>query len=99
MRVLFCFAALLLTACASSSGVMSIGKDIYMVSRQAATGFFGSGTLKAEALQEATQYCEKLGQSFQLVSTQEARPPYLLGNVPKAEIQFTCINPTPTPPG
>ncbi|MFZ6719301.1 SHOCT domain-containing protein [Undibacterium sp. Ji49W] len=92
MRVLLCSAALLLTACASNSSVLSIGKDTYMVSRQAATGFSGSGTLKAEAFQEATQFCEKLGKSFQVVSTQEARPPYIFGNFPKAEVQFMCLN-------
>ncbi|WP_222619353.1 SHOCT domain-containing protein [Undibacterium hunanense] len=92
MRVLLCSAALLLTACASNSNVLSIGKDTYMVSRQAATGFSGSGTLKAEAFQEATQYCEKLGKSFQVVSTQEASPPYIFGNFPKAEVQFMCLN-------
>jgi len=63
-----------------------------MVSRQAATGFSGSGTLKAEAFQEAAQYCEKLGKSLQVVSTQEASPPYVFGNFPKAEVQFMCLN-------
>jgi hypothetical protein len=71
---------------------MPIGKDTFMVSRQAATGFSGSGKLKAEAFQEATQYCEKLGKSMQVVSTHEATPPYVLGNFPKAEIQFMCLD-------
>ena len=56
-----------LAGCASNSGVIPIGKDTFMVSRQAATGFSGSGTLKAEAFQEAAQYCEKLGKSLQVV--------------------------------
>lgn len=46
-----------LIGCASNSGVIPIGKDTYMVSRQAATGFSGSGTLKAEAFKEAGSYC------------------------------------------
>ena len=44
---------LLVSACASNSGVVGMGNDTYFVSRQAATGFAGMGTLKAEALQEA----------------------------------------------
>ena len=92
MKVLLCLPVLLITACASNSNVLSIGKDTYMVSRQAATGFSGSGTLKAEAFQEGTQYCEKLGKSFQVVSTHEASPPYIFGNFPKAEVQFMCLN-------
>jgi len=63
-----------------------------MVSRQAATGFSGSGTLKAEAFQEANQYCTNLGKSLQVVNTHEASPPYILANFPKAEIQFMCLD-------
>ena len=69
-----------------------MGKDTFMVSRQAATGFSGSGDLKAEALREANQYCESKGKRFQVIGTTEAKPPYLLGNFPKAEVQFMCID-------
>jgi hypothetical protein len=63
-----------------------------MVSRQAATGFSGSGTLKAEAFQEANQYCASQKKVLQVVNTTEARPPFILGNFPKAEIQFMCLD-------
>jgi hypothetical protein len=63
-----------------------------MVSRQAATGFSGSGTLKAEAFQEANQYCTNLGKSLQVANTYEASPPYILANFPKAEIKFMCLD-------
>jgi len=81
-----------LAGCASNSGVMPIGQDTYMVSRQAATGFSGSGTLKSEAFQEANEYCTNLGKSIQVVNTSESSPPYVLGNFPKAEIQFMCLS-------
>jgi hypothetical protein len=80
-----------LAACASSSGVVPIGKDTYMLSRQAASGFSGTGNLKADALREANQYCASLNKSVQVVSTHEAQPPYILGNFPKAEVQFMCV--------
>ena len=93
MRYLSIIAAIaFLAGCASNSGVMPIGQDTFMVSRQAATGFSGSGTLKAEAFQEASQYCTSLGKLLQVVSTHEAAPPYILGNFPKAEIQFMCLD-------
>ena len=63
-----------------------------MVSRQAATGFSGSGTLKAEAFKEATDFCSKRSQMLQVVSTHEASPPYILANFPKAEVQFMCLD-------
>ena len=81
-----------LVGCASNSGVVPIGKDTYMVSRQAATGFSGSGDLKAKAFQEASRFCEKQGKKLQVVSTSEARPPYILTNFPKAEVQFMCLD-------
>ena len=81
-----------LCGCASNSGVAPIGKDTYTVSRQAATGFSGSGDLKAKAFQEASQFCEKQGKKLQVVSTTEAQPPYILTNFPKAEVQFMCLD-------
>ena len=63
-----------------------------MVSRQAATGFSGSGTLKAEAFREANEYCTGQGKMIQVVNTSEAKPPFVLGNFPKAEVQFMCLS-------
>lgn len=68
-----------------------MGQDTFAVSRQAATGFSGSGTLKAEALTEAGQYCTTQKKVLQVVSMNEAKPPYILGNYPKAEVQFKCV--------
>jgi len=64
-----------------------------MVSRQAATGFSGSGNLKAEALRDANQYCLSQGKEMHVVSTTEATPPYIFDNFPKAEVQFKCLAP------
>jgi hypothetical protein len=85
-------AAAVLTGCASNSGVAPIGPDTYMVSRQAATGFSGSGDLKAQALREANQYCLTLQKVMKVISTTEAKPPYIFGNFPKAEVQFMCLD-------
>ena len=84
--------ALLLIGCASNSGVVPMGPDTYMVSRQAATGFSGLGSLKAEALQEANNYCVGHNKALQVVNTIEAQPPFILGNYPKAEVQFLCLD-------
>lgn len=68
-----------------------MGQDSFMVSRQAATGFSGSGNLKAEAITEAGQYCISRNKAVQVVSATEAQPPFIFGNYPKAEIQFKCV--------
>lgn len=82
-----------ISACAINSGVVPIGPDTYMVSRQAATGFSGMGALKAKAFKEAAQYCISQNKKVQVVSTNESSPPYIMGNFPRAEIQFMCLDP------
>jgi len=62
-----------------------------MVSRQAATGFSGLGTLKADAFQEANSYCLAQKKYIRVVNTSESSPPYVLGNFPRAEVQFMCL--------
>lgn len=80
------------SGCAVNSGVVQTGKDSFMVSRQAATGFTGSGNLKAEAINEASEHCATKNKSLLLISSTEAPPPYIFGNFPKAEIQFKCAD-------
>lgn len=79
------------SGCASNSGVVSMGQDTYFVSRQAASAFSGMGTLKAEAIGEAGQFCGAKGKAVQMVSENDAKPPYIFGNFPKTEIQFKCV--------
>jgi hypothetical protein len=82
--------SLALTSCASHTGVVPIGQGNYQIAKQAATGFPGLGNLKAEALEEGNQYCAQQGREFVLIRTSETQPPYLLGNYPRAEIEFRC---------
>lgn len=90
----FLFVLLLLpvlAGCAINSGVVPMGKDSFMVSRQAATGFIGLSDLKAEAIREANQYCVKKGKFLQVVRTSESSPPFVFGNFPRAEVHFMCL--------
>lgn len=91
MKFTFLISLIILVGCASNSGVMPIGPDTFMVSRQAATGFSGLGTLKADAYKDANEYCSKQNRFIRVVSTSESGPPYILGNFPRAEVQFMCL--------
>lgn len=91
MKKYLCLSLFILSACASNSGIISIGTDTFMVSRQAATGFSGLGTLKADAFKEANQYCSNQNKNLRVVNTSESSPPYVLGNFPRAEVQFMCL--------
>ena len=83
--------AVLLAGCAANSGVVPMGSDVYFASRQAATGFSGASALKGEVLQEANQHCLALKKSVEVIQLTEARPPFIFGNYPKAEVQFRCV--------
>lgn len=88
-KLIVCLAAVV-AGCASNSGVVPMGSDVYFLSRQAATGFSGAASLKGEVLQEANQYCQSQKKSAEVVTLTEAQPPFILGNYPKAEVQFRC---------
>lgn len=94
MRTILLSFIIAISGCASNSGIIQMGTDTYMVSRQAATGFSGSGTLKAEAMREAYQQCQKTGKSVKVLEVTETKPPYIFTNFPKAEIQFMCVSET-----
>ena len=90
-RALATVACLAMGACASHTGVVSLGNDSFMISKQQATGFPGLGNMKAEIIAEGTNHCATLGKQFELTSVQETQPPYILGNYPRSEIQFRCV--------
>ena len=85
------FGIITFSGCAINSGVVPMGQDTYMVSRQAATGFSGMGSLKAKAFREASDYCISQNKKIQVVNTIESSPPYVLANFPRVEIQFMCL--------
>ncbi len=83
--------ALAPAGCAAHSGVAPDGQGGYIIQKQAATGFRGPGSLKADIMQEAGDFCAKQGREFLLTNVTETQPPYLLGNYPRAEINFRCV--------
>lgn len=81
-----------LVGCASSTtGVISMGRDTYMISKEQGSGFSGLGSMKGEIITEAVQFCTKQGKEFQLTASKETQPPYILGNYPRSEIEFKCV--------
>lgn len=77
--------------CASHTGVVPMGRDTFMIAKQQATGFPGLGNMKAEIIAEGARHCAAMSKEFQIVSTQETQPPYVLGNYPRSEITFMCL--------
>lgn len=90
-RLMVAALALALVGCASHSGITPDGLGGYTDTKQQATGFPGLGNLKTDLLQEASQFCASQGREFLLTNSSETQPPYLLGNYPRAEINFRCV--------
>jgi uncharacterized lipoprotein YajG len=92
---LLMIALLVLAGCATKSGVVSAGPDTYLVTRQAKTNFANLDNLKADALQEATEYCLSQNKNIRVVKT-SVSPPNIFGNLPGAAVQFMCLEKTDT---
>jgi hypothetical protein len=91
------FAALALlptSGCAVNPGVVQTGQNTFTVSRQAASGFSNYSELRPEAINEAKQYCANRQQSAVMINIKDARSSSGPGDFPRAEVQFTCIDPT-----
>jgi hypothetical protein len=91
MKIAAVVAVLICAGCASRSGVVQLGPDTFMLAKQAATGFPGLGNLKAELIAEGAAHCRTAGKEFKIVSTSESQPPFVMGNYPRAEIEFVCL--------
>ncbi|MGB5964147.1 MAG: SHOCT domain-containing protein [Sulfurimonadaceae bacterium] len=66
----------------------------YRVFHQASTGFSGTSGIRAEAEKRATKFCKELDKNKKMLTVAEhtAKPPYVLGNFPRIEIIFVCID-------
>ncbi|MEB8431922.1 hypothetical protein OO007_06750 [Cocleimonas sp. KMM 6892] len=91
---IFVVVTLLISGCSSNSGVVPLGNNSFIISKQAATGFPGTGSIKVEALKEASAKCLGNNQAVKIDNINESKPPYILGNYPKVDVMFHCINKT-----
>lgn len=82
--------SLFLVGCPSYTGIIKIANDSYMVAKQQATGFPGLGNMRAEIITDAKNYCNDFGKELNITNIKETQPPYIFGNYPRSEIQFTC---------
>ena len=80
--------AALISGC-TSSGVVAMGQDSYMISRSQ-WGFTGPAPIKAAALKEADDYCKKQGKVLRVTKTVEIGIKF--GSTPAAEVYFKCLD-------
>ena len=81
----------ILAGCAAHSGVVKIGDDTYKIYRRAATGMASGTAIREQIGLEANEFCIGQGKVSKVLKIGGSHPPYILGNFPKAEIQFKCL--------
>jgi len=92
MKLYILASCFLIAGCATSTGVVPIGQDTYMISGSANRAGGSSGAVvKANAFREATQFCAETGKKLQVVSTHQTDIGF--GVNASAEIQFMCLDP------
>jgi hypothetical protein len=79
---------LVLGGCASTTGVVPIGKDTYMIAREDNGPAASLGAIKAATFKEAVGYCASQGKAFKI--TKESDTPRSFGQFPQTNLQFTC---------
>lgn len=79
------------------------GIEEYRVFHQAATGFVSVQSVREDAELRATTFCQRKNKVFQPLRETTSKPPHILGNFPRIEIIFGCIENTtiaaPAPSG
>jgi hypothetical protein len=78
-----------LSGCASSTGVISAGKDQYMIAREDNGPASSLGAIKAKVFQEASAFCAGQGKTMQVVRENDV--PRSFGQFPQTSLQFSCV--------
>ena len=81
-------AAATLSACGTTTGIVKISEDTYMLAKQDATVWSGAG-VKVELYKEANEFCAKSGKKFVQVSNTSVDA-VSKQSMAGAEIQFKC---------
>ena len=66
-------------------------EESYRIFRKAATGFVSLQTVRENAEQASIGFCERKNKTMHGLTETAAKPPYILGNFPRIELVFECI--------
>ena len=72
------------------------GVEEYRVFQQGGTGFVSIQSVREDAEQRAAEFCKRMDKLMKPLRETTANPPYILGNFPRVEIIFGCIDKPPS---
>ena len=67
-------------------------KDIYRIFQQGATGFVPISSIRTDLEAQAEKFCERQGKVMLPLGSSISHPPYILGNFPRMELVFACVD-------
>ena len=67
------------------------GEKQYRIFHQASTGFTPISSVRSSAEQRVIEFCHREGKAPNIVRETSAKPPYILGNFPRVELEFECL--------
>lgn len=71
---------------------VSPGGKEFRLFEQGATGVVPVSALQEHIAQRATAFCNGMGQAMKPLRESTSKPPHILGNFPRAELVFECID-------
>jgi len=74
------------------------GLEKYRVFQQGATGFVSVQNVRSGVEEIANNFCARKGKAMHAVSETASKPPHILGNFPRVELAFQCIDRQSTNP-
>ena len=82
--------ASLLAGCAGVTDVVSTGADTYMVASHGTMGWSSGPAQKAQAFNQANDYCQKMGKTMQVISARDSGNGGF-GVISSGEVTFKCV--------
>jgi predicted small secreted protein len=90
MKLIIVLMVMLLAGCATNTGVVSIGKDTYMISGSGKSpGGYSGGEVKSDIIKIAAEYCRKDKKALQISRSMQNNMSF--GINASAEIYFMCL--------
>jgi hypothetical protein len=85
--------AVLQAGCASSRGIVPVGKDQFVLVKHEVASFPGRFNFRSEIVAEALNHCAKTGKTMSIVEAMEQPAPNIIVNYRWARIKFECVPP------
>jgi hypothetical protein len=68
------------------------GNEEYRVFSQGASSFVSVASVRSNAERRGNAFCERKGKTMNSLQETTSKPPHILGNFPRVEIIFECID-------